>query len=119
MLCAMIEDRLQITTADGRREGQRVLRLAGPLTMTTLFDFQNRVRAETARTLILDFSGVPFIDSAGLGTLVSARVHCERDGRRLTLAGLNDRTRTLLRMTNVEQLFVIAPTVEAAEQASE
>jgi anti-anti-sigma regulatory factor len=37
--------------------------------ITTLFDFQAKVRADSSRTLMLDFTNVPYMDSAGIGAL--------------------------------------------------
>ena len=49
-----------------------VLSLRGPLTMENVTPFLNAVRRENAPTVILDLSGVPYLDSSGLGSLVSA-----------------------------------------------
>ena len=69
----MPAENLQIVSSQGAREGQTmILSLKGPLNIHTIFNFQNAVRAETASAVIIDFSGVPFIDSAGLGALVAA-----------------------------------------------
>ena len=40
--------------------------------MENVSPFLNAVRRENAPTMILDFSGVPYLDSSGLGSLVSA-----------------------------------------------
>ena len=49
-----------------------VLSFRGPLTMENVTPFLNAVRRESAPTMILDLSGVPYLDSSGLGSLVSA-----------------------------------------------
>ena len=96
--------------------GQRVLRLSGPLVISNLFDFQSQVRADTSRALILDFSGVPYADSAGIGALVGAYVNRQKDGRTLSLVGINDRVRSVLRVAHVEQFFRFFESLEAAQQ---
>jgi ABC-type transporter Mla MlaB component len=60
-----------------------VLSLRGPLTLETRSSFQNAVRREDAATMILDLTGVPYIDSSGLGSLVSTHVSCAKSGRRI------------------------------------
>jgi hypothetical protein len=47
-----------------------------------LFQFQNAVRAQDTPTLILDFTGVPYTDSAAIGALVgvSDRIHSRTTG---------------------------------------
>jgi hypothetical protein len=70
----MEKDLLRIDDKPGSQPGQRVLRLTGALVLTTVFDFQATVRADQSRYLIIDFSGVPYVDSAGIGALVGAYV---------------------------------------------
>ena len=71
----MTLENLQMIASDGSRAGQRILQMKGPLSLHTVFEFQSVLRAETSPNVIIDFSGVPFIDSAGLGALV---VHISR-----------------------------------------
>ena len=105
---------LTITAAAGPEAGQRVLHLNGPVVMETLFAFRDALKEETAERLILDFTQVPYIDSAGLGSMVTAFVRYKDAGRSLTLAALNEKCRALLQMTNLESTFKTFPTVEEA-----
>ena len=66
-----------------------VLSFRGPLTMENVTPFLNAVRRESAPTMILDLSGVPYLDSSGLGSLVSACTSAAKAGRRIALAGVN------------------------------
>ncbi len=68
----MPSEPLHIADFVGTLEGIRILRLAGPLVLPNLFEFQSRVRADNSQTLILDFTAVPYIDSAGIGALIGA-----------------------------------------------
>src|SRR5262249_30094101 len=111
------QDPLTIEDFSGPRPGQRVLRLQGPVVLSTLFHFQSTLRAKDAVTLIIDFTGVPYIDSAGIGALVGAYVTHNKDGRTLSLVGVNDRVRNALLVTRVEQFFRFYPTLDQAEQA--
>jgi len=89
----------------------RVLKLTGPLTITTLYEFQNLVRANSSPKLVLDFTNVPYIDSAGVGALVGAYVRHQKEGHSVTLAGVNDRVRGTLKVTQVEQFFQFVSSV--------
>ncbi len=111
-------EKLSIQEIQGVREGEQVLKLAGSLTVTTLFGFRDAVQATTAPLLILDLADVPFMDSAGLGVLVNAHVSCVSRGRRLALVGLVDRVRTLLTVTNVHKVLAVFPTLQEAEEAA-
>lgn len=113
----MPQDPLVIEDIPGPKDGQRILRLTGPLTMSTLFDFQSRVRTDNSRVLMLDFANVPYVDSAGIGALVGAYVTHQKDGRSLFLIRVNERVLNALKVTRVEQFFQFVDSVEAAEQA--
>src|SRR5215470_18683221 len=108
---------LTIDELEGVQSGQRILRLQGPVVLGTLFQFQGAIRAKDAPTLIMDFTGVPYIDSAGIGALVGAYVTHNKDGRTLSLVGVNDRVRNALVVTRVEPFFRFYPTLDQAEQA--
>ena len=86
-------------------DNSRILKLSGPLTIATLFEFQNLVRTNTSPSLILDFTNVPYLDSAGVGALVGAYVRHQKEGHSITLAGVNDRVRGTLKVTQVDSFF--------------
>ena len=96
-------------------DGQRVLCLRGPLTVENLPLFQNAIRREeSVPTVILDLSDVPYMDSSGLGSLVSAYVTRQKATRRIALSGVNERVLKLFETTKVEPLFLIFPTLDDA-----
>jgi anti-sigma B factor antagonist len=109
-------DQLQILTAEGPG-GFLIMHLDGPLTLATLFDFQDAVRQQQASGLILALDGVPYMDSAGLGAVLGAYVSCQRQGRRFALAGMTRRVLTLFQVARVDALVPRFDTVEAAETA--
>jgi anti-sigma B factor antagonist len=113
----MPQEPLIIDDVLGAKTGQRILRLTGPIIINNLFDLQARMRANKTQTLILDFSGVPYIDSAGIGTLVGAYVTHQRDGRQLFLVSVSERIHNALKVTRVEQFFTFFPTVGEAQNA--
>jgi anti-sigma B factor antagonist len=99
-------------------QDRRVIKLDGPLTLSNFFEFQQLVRADHNTSLIIDLSGVPYIDSAGIGCLVNGYVSHQNAKRTLCLVGVTDRVRTSLRVSNVEQFFPMFATVAAAEQSA-
>jgi anti-sigma B factor antagonist len=112
----MPNDQLHLDAKDGAAPGQRVIALTGVLTISTLFAFQDFAHADKSETLIVDMSGVPYIDSAGLGSLISAYVSREREARRLALAGVNDRVKTVMIVSGVDQLFPTYANVSEAQK---
>jgi anti-sigma B factor antagonist len=108
----MASDPLQVERLD-----RGVLSLHGPLTMENVSPFLNAVRREDAPTMILDFTGVPYLDSSGLGSLVSACTSCAKAGRRIALTGVNPRVRRVFEITKVEQVLLVFPTLADALEA--
>jgi anti-sigma B factor antagonist len=109
--------KLSITKGEGAPDGPQILHLAGPLVMATTADFQRELRAELAQIVVLDFREVPFIDSSGLGSMISIYLHFKRGQRKLVVAGMNEKCSALLRMSNVESLFPTYDTIETARKA--
>jgi anti-anti-sigma factor len=97
--------------------GARILKLSGPLTIQTLFDFQQIVREETTKPIIVDISQVAYMDSAGLGCVVSAYTSCQRNQRSFGITGIADRIKTLFAVTHVDGLLPCYDTLDAAEAA--
>lgn len=91
------------------------MKLSGPLTISTMFGFQDELRTKTPAALIVDLSETPYMDSAGLGLLMNTFVSAQSHGRKLLLAGANERILALFEMTKVKGVLPDFPTVEAAE----
>lgn len=107
---------LQIESLAGGRSGQRVLRMSGTLGLDTVPDFLKTIRAEKEPVVILDFGGLSYIDSAGVGSLVQTFAAFKKSERRLALSGVNERVRAVLEITRVQALFPSYPTVAEAEK---
>ena len=114
----MSSEPMHIADVTGSREGIRIFKLSGPLVLPNLFGFQTKVREDSSRALILDFTAVPLIDSAGIGALVGAYVSRQKDDRTLGLVGVNQRIHNALEVTRVQGLFHFYDSVADAEQAA-
>lgn len=82
-----------------------ILRLTGPLTLNTLFEFQPVLRDSAGPKTVVDLSGVPYMDSAGLGALLSFHVSCGRHGRTYSVAGASPRLKTMMEVAHVDTLL--------------
>ena len=111
----MPQEPLQITDESLDAAGQRVLRITGPIVLSNLFEFQDTVRADTSQALMLEMSGVPYVDSAAIGVLVGAYVSRQKNGRILALLAVTERVRTTLSVTQVEKLFQFHGSVAEAQ----
>ncbi|NBC97052.1 MAG: anti-sigma factor antagonist [Deinococcus-Thermus bacterium] len=81
--------------------------------------FKDRMReltAESESRVVLDMQAVDFIDSSGLGALVSAMKVLGPD-RKLELAGLTAKVTKVLRLTRMDAVFRIHSDTAAAQAA--
>ena len=114
----MPQEPLVIEDLAGAKDGQRILRLKGPVVINNLFDFQATVRADKSRSLIIDLTDVPYIDSAGIGALVGAYVTHQKEGRSLSLVGVSQRIHSALQVTRVEQFFRFFDNLQQAQETA-
>ena len=95
-------------------ESNLVTRLNGKLSLETVHNFIQTLRPEPAANLVLDMSGVSFLDSAGVGALVSLFVHRRNVGKSFAIAGLTRQGMAVLQVAGLVKLLPNFPTVEAA-----
>jgi len=70
-----------------------------------------------SRKLVLDFSGLKFIDSAGIGMLAMWFGLMEREGGKIAIAGATTQVNHLLEMTHLNRLLGMYPDVASAHSA--
>jgi anti-anti-sigma factor len=114
----MRDEALTLETLPASRSDAIVLRLVGPITLSSLFPLKDALGTVTQNLVVLDMSQVPYVDSAGLGTVLMYYVSAQKNGRKLALAGVTDRVLSLIRMTRVDSVLSMFPSVEAAEQGA-
>ena len=107
-------DQFQIQSTVGPA-GVCILQLHGPFTLKDVFEFQNTARKETERPVIVDLSGTPYMDSAGLGAILGVFASCQRTKRGFALAGAAGRVQTLLQVAKADQILTVCDTVQLAE----
>jgi anti-sigma B factor antagonist len=94
--------------------GFRVFRLTGPLTMADLFEFQDTARSDSEHPILIDLTGVPYMDSAGLGAILGILASCQRTGRKFGITGATERIQTLFKVSHVDGLIPSFDSLEAA-----
>jgi anti-anti-sigma factor len=99
------------------REGMRTLKLTGPFTLSDVFDFQSVIRENPSPVTIIDLSGVPYMDSAALGSILGFHVSSQRESRKYALVGVADRLKTLFKVAGVAGMLSVYPTAAEAESA--
>ncbi len=66
------------------------------------------------KVLVLDLSEVRFVDSSGLGALLSGHKNATLREGRLVLAGVQTRVQSMFELTRLHRVFEIYPRVEDA-----
>lgn len=97
---------LEVATED--RGGTPVVQVSGELDLSTCEQVEAALgQAESANppTLVLDLSGVSFMDSTGVRTLLQADSRARRDGRRLLLIAPPEPAARVLRVTLLDRRF--------------
>jgi anti-sigma B factor antagonist len=100
---------MTLTIKVREENGVRVLRLAGRLILgkpaDELHDTMQRLVAEGARLFVLNLARVSYMDSSGLGQVVSAYTTVTRKGGRIVLVSPSPRTEQLLQVAKLVTVF--------------
>ena len=102
-------------------DGWRVLRLAGEVDVASAPRLRDRLVqlvTEGPPRVVVDLTGVSFIDSMGLGALVSGLKRARAHDGDLRLAGATDHVAKVLSITRLDQAFIVADTVAEAAAGS-
>ena len=104
-LTSRTEDALQIVSvADSRIDA------------AVAIEFKDAMRDQTnggADVVVLDLRQVEFIDSSGLGAIVASMKLMGRD-RKLALAGLTPTVNKVFKLTRMDSVFPVFPTLDGA-----
>jgi anti-sigma B factor antagonist len=97
-----------------------LIRVDGQLTVGNRQELKATVQAGLdagARKFLLDCTDTGYIDSSGLGALVTIAKRVREAGGQIRLAALNDDLRALFELTKLDTLFAIFPTPDEALQS--
>jgi anti-sigma B factor antagonist len=99
------------------RSGVTVVEVDGQLIVGNRHELKDLIQAALdngERRVLVDFSKTGYIDSSGLGALVSISKRIREAGGELRLSGLNEDLRSLFELTKLDTLFTILETPEQA-----
>ena len=99
-----------------------ILRIAGDVTSGSegeLMEGFTSAIDDGARAVILDFSGMEYMNSGGIGLLVTLLVRAQRSNTRLLATGLSNHYHEILALTRLEEAIEIHDTEAAAIAAAE
>ena len=90
-----------------------VVDMSGELDMSNAIDFKNEIVNEFISkgelTIALDFENMEYIDSSGLGVIVSLHKRCKLNGGRLAICSLNDTLMRLFKLTSLDKALNLYP----------
>jgi anti-sigma B factor antagonist len=98
-------------------EDWQVLVLAGEIDVATAPRLRDRLVQLVTQgppRVVVDLQGVTFIDSMGLGALISGLKRARAHDGDLRLAGPSDHVAKVLAITRLDQAFVVADDLDAA-----
>jgi anti-anti-sigma factor len=114
----MMNAKLIFSCHSANSNGVVVLKVTGPITLDNIVSFQSELSKNRPPVMVFDLSEVPYMDSSGVGVMISYYSTGKKEGRRMALAGVTERVTALLKLTKVLPLLRSYPTVEEAlEQA--
>ena len=83
-----------------------------------LMDAYNRASSEQARAIVLNFSGLEYMNSGGIGLLVTLLVRANRQRQRLLAFGLTEHYRQIFELTRLDEAISIHESEEDALDAA-
>lgn len=93
-------------------ETASVVDIAGEITAASeeaLMDAYGRATDERTRTVILNFTDLEYMNSGGIGLLVTLLVRANRLKQRLVAFGLNEHYRQIFGLTRLDEAIEIHP----------
>jgi anti-sigma B factor antagonist len=101
-----------------RGEGaERTVHLEGTCDLASAPQLREKLaelRPPTVRSVVIDVSGLEFIDSTGLGLLLGAMRRLREAGGSLALAGAAGGVLRVLEITDLDKVFPLFPDIESA-----
>ena len=94
-----------------------VIRIDGDITSaseTALMNAYGTAGSDGMRTIVLDFGGLEYMNSGGIGLLVTLLVRVQRQGQRLLAVGLNEHYRQIMTLTRLDEAIGVHDTEAAA-----
>ena len=79
-----------------------------------LMNAYQEASGEGVRTIILNFDGLKYMNSSGIGLLVTMLIRAQRQNQNLAAVGLNEHYRRIFELTRLNEAISIHPTEEAA-----
>jgi anti-anti-sigma factor len=103
------------------RPGAAVIAITGDVTAAceqALMTAHEKASDAGAKLIVLDFSGMDYMNSGGIGMLVTLLVRGQRRQQRLAAVGLTEHYRQIFELTRLDEAISLHDTAVAALAAS-
>jgi len=108
----------QTLTMDVRRSGAAgIIDIKGDVTASseqTLMEAYTEASNEGAKTIVLNFEGLDYMNSSGIGLLVTLLVRAQRQGQQVSAFGLTNHYRQIFELTRLDDAITIHDNEESA-----
>ncbi len=109
---------LTIDLKDGPKEGSKIIALTGEMDEASLDPLKAQLDPLLAdmniKTILFDLSDLEFINSKGIGYLVSIHTHLSKDNRVMILAGANETVMDVISLVGLTTIIKYFNTVDEA-----
>jgi anti-sigma B factor antagonist len=105
---------MDLDISTNHKDGASIVALSGEVDVYTAPVLRARLIEATesgAGPLVVDMSGVEFIDSSGLGVLVSILKRISEQGSTMTIVSDREIVLKVFRITGLDRVFEIVPTI--------
>ncbi len=89
-------------------------KLVGGTLSEEMRDILHQMIDENKKNIIVDLGDVTFVNSTGIGILISGFTTMKNGGGNFVLANISDKTRGLLSVTKLNTIFKVYPNIDEA-----
>ncbi|ABR31037.1 anti-sigma factor antagonist [Thermosipho melanesiensis] len=101
-----------------RKDGIPIVQITGEIDISNAQNFKkfvlDNILNKGEKNCILDFSNMSYIDSSGLGILVSLHKSFKINGGEIVLVNLNNNVQNLFRMTSLDKALNLKGSIDEA-----
>ncbi len=109
---------LAVAIADGPNPSVKVISLTGEMDETSIDALKTQLDPlladQNLKVLLFDFRQLEFINSKGIGYLVSVHTHLSKDKREMVIAGANEAVMDVISLVGLTTIIKYFNTVEEA-----
>ncbi len=111
----MSDEPFELLVRPGTKTGTTVIAVNGKIVVENVAAMKQALQEVSTDMVVFDLSGVTYLDSTGIGALVTAHTSCTNRGKKMAIAGAQERVQRLMKLTMVDKVLKLFPDEGAAE----